>query len=138
LLRVHFPYIEAGLITRSPSHVVWNLLIDSSRWSEWGPSILAVECSDRYLTALSSGRIKTVLGFSVPFAVTQFEPRKAWSWSISGIPATTHFVQSLGKGFCRLIFGVPIFAFPYLSVCLIAIRRIAKLSEGGRGRSSTS
>jgi hypothetical protein len=138
LLRVCFLHIEVGLMIRAPSHTVWNLLVDTSRWAEWGPSIRAVECCDRFLTPHSSGLIKTVFGFSVPFAVTHFEPGKAWSWSIFGIPATTHFVESLGTGRCRLFFGVPILAFPYLLVCLIAIRRIAELTESGQDPASTS
>jgi hypothetical protein len=117
---------------RAPSRVVWNLLIDTSRWGEWGPSIRGVEYSDRILKPRSSGHIKTVLGFSVPFAVTHFKPGKAWSWRVFGIPATTHSVESLGKSRCRLRFGVPILAFPYLLVCLIAIRRIADLIEQSR------
>lgn len=138
LLRLVFPYIEAGLMISSPSQAVWNLLVDTSRWAEWGPSLRGVECSDHILTPLSSGRIKTVLGFSVPFAVTHFEQGKAWSWRVFGVPATTHSVESLGKNRCRLRFGVPIPAFPYLFICLIAIRRIAGLTEAVRDPASVS
>jgi hypothetical protein len=138
LLRLVFPYLEVGLMIRAPSRVAWNLLVDTSRWVEWGPSIRAVECSDRLLNPLSSGRIKTLLGFSAPFAVTHLKPGEAWSWRVLGIPATTHLVESLGKNRCCLWFGVPIPAFPYLLVCLNAIRRIARLAEAGRGQSSVS
>jgi hypothetical protein len=138
LLRLVFPYLEAGLMIRASSHLVWNLLVDTSRWAEWGPSIRAVECSDRHLTPLSTGRIKTVLGFSVPFAVTHFKPGKAWSWRVFGIPATTHSVENFGKNRCCLRFGVPLPAFPYLFVCLIAIRRIADLIEQSRDPASVS
>jgi hypothetical protein len=138
LLRAVFPYIEIGLIIRAPSPAVWNLLVDTSRWADWGPSIRAVECSDRILSPLSSGRIETVLGFSVPFVVTHFEPGRAWSWRVFGIPATTHSVESLGKSRCRLLFGVPILIFPYLLICLVAIRRIADLIEPIRDPASVS
>ena len=138
LFWVVLPYIEIGSIIRAPSAAVWNLLVDTSPWAEWGPSIRAVECSDRLLTPLSSGRIKTILGFSVPFAVTHFEPGRAWSWRVFGIRASTHSVESLGKNRCRLRFGVPIPAFPYLLICLIAIRRIADLSEQIRDPASAS
>ncbi len=138
LLRVAFPYIEVGSIIRASSTGVWNLLVDTSRWAEWGPSIREVECSERILTALSSGRIKTVLGFSLPFTVTHFEQGEAWSWRVFGIPATTHSVESLGNNRCCLRFGVPIPAFPYLLICLIAIRRIAELIEADRDPASVS
>jgi hypothetical protein len=136
LLRLVFAYIEAGLLVRAASDAVWNILVDTSRWVEWGPSIRAVECSERFLTAFSSGRVKTVLGFSVPFAVSRFESGKAWSWRIFGIPATTHTVESLGANRSRLLFGVPILAFPCLLVCSIAIRRLAALIERNRDPAS--
>jgi hypothetical protein len=132
LLRLVFPYLEAGLLIRAPSRLVWNLLVDTSRWAEWGPSIRAVECSDRLLTPLSSGRIKTMLGFPVPFAVTHFESGRAWSWRVLGLPATTHSVEILGENRCCLRFGVPLPAFPYLLICLLAMRRIARLVEQNR------
>ena len=132
MLRVAFPYIEVGLVVRAGSDAAWKILVDTSRWAEWGPSIHAVECSERFLKALSSGRVKTVLGFSVPFAVTRFESGKAWSWRVFGIPATTHTVESLGAKHSRLLFGVPILAFPYLLVCLVAIRRLVALIERNR------
>jgi hypothetical protein len=138
LLRLVFPYLEAGLLIRAPAHLVWNLLVDTSRWAEWGPSIRAVECCDRRLTPLSSGRIKTVLGFPVPFAVSHFKPGKAWSWRVFGVPATTHSVESHGDNRCCLRFGVPVPAFPYLLIGLIAIRRIAKIIEQNRDPASGS
>jgi hypothetical protein len=136
LLRLVFPYLEACLMIRTPSQRVWNLLVDTSRWAEWGPSIRAVECSDRILTPVSSGRIKTILGFSAPFAVTHFKPGIAWSWRVFGIPATTHSVESLGKNRCCLRFGVPLPAFPYLLICLTAMQRIADLVSQGQGPES--
>jgi hypothetical protein len=136
-LRAVFPYVEVGSIIMAPSSTVWNLIADTSRWAEWGPSIRAVKCSDRLITLLSSGRIRTVLGFSVPFVVTHFDVGRAWSWRIFGIPATTHTVEPLDKNRCLLRFGVPILVFPYLIVCLIAIRRIAELAEAAQDHAST-
>jgi hypothetical protein len=138
LLRVAFPYIEVGLVVRAASDAAWKILVDTSRWVEWGPSIRAVECSERFLKAFSSGRVRTVLGFSVPFAVTRFEPGKCWSWRVFGISATTHTVESLGANHSRLLFGVPILAFPYLLVCLVAIRRLVALIERNRDPASVS
>ena len=138
MLRLVFAVIEAGLLVRTASDALWNILVDTSRWVDWGPSIRAVECSERFLTAFSSGRVKTVLGFSVPFAVTRFESGKAWSWRIFGIPATTHTAEGRGANRSRLFFGVPLPAFPYLLVCLIAIRRLVALIERSQDPASTS
>lgn len=131
MFRFVFPYIEVGLTVSAPSEEVWNLLVDTSRWAEWGPSVRAVDCRDRFLTPLSAGRVETVLGFSVPFAVARFQTGKTWSWTIHGIPATTHTVEPLGPNRSLLLFGVPIPALPYLFVCAVAIRKIAALVRCG-------
>ena len=55
MLRVVFPYIEVGLIVKAAANEVWQILVDTSRWVEWGPSIRAVECTERFLTALFLG-----------------------------------------------------------------------------------
>ena len=55
MLRVVFPYIEVGLSVKASAEEVWQILVDTSRWVEWGPSIRAVESTERLLTALSSG-----------------------------------------------------------------------------------
>ena len=133
MLRFVFPYLEAGLLIPAPAPQVWQLLVDTSRWVEWGPSVCAVQCSDRFLTSSSSGRIETVLGFRAPFAVTHFKPGTAWSWSVVGIPATTHTVEDLGENRCRLWFGVPLPAFPYLLICVVAMGRFARLIEPSQG-----
>lgn len=129
MLRIVFPYIEVGLPVGAGADRVWTLLNDTSRWVEWGPSIRDVESTERFLTAHSSGRVRTVLGFTVPFAVTRFEPGRTWSWRVLGIPATTHAVESLDANRSLLLFGVPLTAFPYLLVCLAAMKRIRSLAE---------
>jgi hypothetical protein len=138
VLRVVFPHIEVGLLVNAAADEVWQILVDTSRWVEWGPSIRAVECSERFVTASSSGRVRTVLGFSVPFAVTRFEPGRTWSWRVFSIPATTHTVEQLGANCSRLLFGVPLIAFPYLLVCLVATKRILTLIERRQGPVSGS
>ena len=138
MLRVVFPHVEVGLPVNADADEVWRILVDTSRWVEWGPSIRAVESTERFLTARASGRVRTVLGFLVPFAVTRFEAGKSWTWRIFGLPATTHGVESLGPKRSRLFFGVPLIAFPYLLVCSLALRRISSLVEHHQGPASAS
>ncbi len=47
---------------------------------------------------------------------------------MAGIAATSHTVQS-ARGGCRLTFGVPTVAAPYVLVCLVAMRRIERLAR---------
>ncbi len=108
--------------------VVWDLLVDTSRWSEWGPSVTRVDLPTVKLRAGSTGRVRSPLGFWLPFTITGFEDGRAWSWTVAGIPATTHTVEPTPDG-CRVTFGVPMLAAPYALVCRAALRRIERLAQ---------
>jgi hypothetical protein len=107
----------------APAQVVWELLVNTDRWAEWGPSIRAVEVDGR-LARGSEGRVQTVVGVWLPFRVTGYDEGTAWTWQVAGVPATSHRVDALGPSRCRAGFGVPWFAVPYLPVCAVALRRI--------------
>lgn len=121
------PYIETSGIVNASCTVLWDLLTDTSRWVEWGPSVLAVKCSERYIQLGSKGRVRTAVGLWVPFTITEMDDGRYWSWHVFGVPATGHRVDRVGKGICRLVFQVPIFAAPYIIVCQIALYRIGRI-----------
>lgn len=119
---------------------VWALLTDTRQWPAWGPSITGVEPDPAGpgasraagpgrggLASGSSGRVRTVLGVELPYAVTAFEPGRYWSWSVAGIPATGHRVIPQDGG-CLVTFTVPWWAPAYCPVCALALRRIERLS----------
>jgi len=108
---------------------VWDLITDTLLWPVWGPSVSKVECEDRYIRLGTAGRIRTTLGFRVPFVVTEFGPLRFWAWEVAGIRATGHRVESLGSNRCRLIFTVPGWAAPYATVCLLGLIRIQRLLQ---------
>ncbi len=108
----------------------WQLLASTGTWTEWGPSVTAVEPAEAVLSEGLVGRVRTPLSVWLPFRITHLEPHRCWSWSILGIPATSHRVDALPGG-CRVTFGVPVLAFPYLLICRSALRRIATSLEGG-------
>ena len=111
----------------SSPNKVWELLTDTFAWEEWGPSIISVRSSERYIKKWSHGRVKTALRLWVPFQITDLDSGKYWSWSIFGVSATGHRIERLDEKSCRLVFQVPIWAAPYLIICKIAIDRIVQL-----------
>ena len=107
-----------------PVEAAWSLLVSTGTWSRWGPSVRGVEPSAAVLTEGLRGRVRTPLGIWLPFRITQLEPQHSWTWSVLGIPATSHRVDAEPGG-SRVTFGVPRLAFPYLVVCRLALGRIA-------------
>ncbi|MDJ0624161.1 MAG: SRPBCC family protein [Desulfocapsaceae bacterium] len=108
---------------------VWKVLTDTTLWPLWGPSVSAVESKHRSIRAASSGRVRTALGFWLPFTITSYDELKFWSWKVGGIQATGHRLIRKEDGGCRIIFDMPWWAAPYSLICLLAIGRIIKLVE---------
>jgi hypothetical protein len=110
----------------APAPLVWGLLADPARWPSWGPSVRRATIDADRLGLGVTGSVATVLGVTVPFEVTAFEPGRRWAWRVSGVAATDHRVEALGPDRCRVGFGVPWVAAPYLLVCRVAIARIRR------------
>ena len=106
---------------------VWMLITDTFTWPDWGPSVRAVDCRQRFIRENSRGRIQTPLGFWLPFRVTTFEPESYWDWRVAGVAATGHRIVPLGNQRCRLSFTAPAWAFGYGPVCRLALMRIDRL-----------
>ena len=127
LIKIVFPFVEVSREFQTSPERLWNLLTDTSVWVDWGPSITAVQSSDRYVRQGSRGRVKTRIGLWVPFDVTYLERGRCWSWRVFGVRATGHRIEPLGGGRCRLVFEIPLVAAPYALVCKMAMNRIARL-----------
>lgn len=125
--------VTASRVVPVDPGIVWDLLVDTTRWSEWGPSVRAVDLPERHIRAGSKGRVRTAVGLWVPFEVTEFVDGCSWAWKVVGVPATTHFVDPLDRG-CRVTFGLPTAAAPYALVCRAALGRIDRLARAASGR----
>ncbi|QIO22711.1 SRPBCC family protein [Haloarcula sp. JP-L23] len=110
----------------APVETVWEVLTDTERWPEWGPSITAVDCDDRYVEAGTTGRVKTVGGLWARFRVTTCAAHR-WTWSVAGVPATGHFVEVHPAG-AVVGFEIPVLAAGYAPVCARACARIADIA----------
>jgi hypothetical protein len=114
----------------APAANVWQLIIDTWTWHMWGPSIRAVNCLQRFISAGCKGRIQTPIGVWLPFCVTTFQSECFWDWRVAGLAATGHRVDSLGPNRSKLSFTVPVWAVGYGPVCRRALMRIDRLLAG--------
>lgn len=130
MIRSQFPYLWVYRQVRAPALEAWRVLIDTEYWPLWGPSVRAVACPEPRIALGTSGRIQTALGFWLPFQVTAFDSnRMSWRWRVGGVAATGHRVLILENGGTLVGFQVPFVAAPYLLICAMALRRIARLLE---------
>ncbi|WP_394707175.1 hypothetical protein [uncultured Desulfobacter sp.] len=116
-----------GMIMEANSSDLWRIITDTSLWPEWGPSVLDVKCSDRFILYGSKGFVKTVMGFYLAFTITSLKKERAWTWAVGGIDATGHRIIPINDECCKLFFDMPIWAGPYSIICLVALIRIKKL-----------
>jgi uncharacterized protein YndB with AHSA1/START domain len=69
MIKISFPFIQVSRIINASAEALWDLLTDTTRWVDWGPSIQQVQSEERYIRAGSVGRVKTALGFWAPFVI---------------------------------------------------------------------
>lgn len=112
-----------------PAAAAWRVLTDVAAWPCWGPSVRAASITRPELGLGATGRVETVVGPSLPFEITDFEPGRRWAWRVAGLAATDHVVTAIGDERCEVAFGVPWFAAPYLAVCRVALTRIDALAR---------
>ena len=112
----------------APAHVHWDLLTDVDRWSTWGPSIRTAALRSAEFGPGATGTVVSFLGTRLRFEITDVEAGVRWGWRVAGINATDHVVESSGADRCRVGFGVPWPAAPYLAVCLVGLRRLDRLA----------
>lgn len=114
----------------APAADLWALVSDTDEWARWGPTVSRAHLDGDGLAVGRRGVVTSFLGLDLPFEITEMEPGRSWSWKVAGVRATEHEVEPLGQGRCRVGFGVPWPAAPYLLVCHVALRRLAGLVAG--------
>jgi uncharacterized protein YndB with AHSA1/START domain len=112
----------------APAERLWDLLTDLDAWPRWGPSVRAATIDAPALACGARGEVTTAVGVELPFEVTRYEPGRHWAWRVAGVPATDHVVEPLGADRCRVGFGVPWPAAPYLAVCRVALSRLENMA----------
>jgi hypothetical protein len=114
---------------RASPESAWDLLTDTTKWRWWGPTVRSVTCSDRYIRKGSWGKVCTPIGLWVPFLITEYEHENYWTWKVASIRATRHRLIPFNTNSCIVAFELPFSWMPYVIVCSIALKRMAKLLE---------
>jgi hypothetical protein len=104
-----------------------DLLTDTTKWRLWGPTVRSVTCSDRYIRKGSSGKVRTPIGLWFAFSITEYGHENYWTWKVAGIQATGHGLIQLNTDFSIVAFELPLSWMPYVIVCWIALKRMARI-----------
>ncbi|WP_448384328.1 SRPBCC family protein [Desulfosoma sp.] len=126
--------IRIGLRAHCASEAVWAVLSDTRLWPKWGPSIthVAIDGTDVVVHRGMRGRVRTVVGWTLPFAIDDVEPGRSWNWRVAGVIATGHEVIPDGTQGAWIVFTMPVWALCYAPVCLWAARKITLLVHAPR------
>ncbi len=130
-MRWHDGRIEVARTISAPVDLVWDLLTETRYWNLWSPMMRIVDGPSR-IGVGSTGRVRTLLGFWIPFEITHYLAQDHWEWNLSGIRGTTHRVQAGREGGTTVTFTAPIWAAPYGLVMWIELRRLDRLARQRR------
>jgi len=124
--------LEVSRTIQAPVHTVWELLVDTERWPEWGPTVQAVDTADSRIEEGSTGKVQVPGGLWLPFEIVSFTEQTgaepgSWHWEISGLPATGHRVEPTPDGQTEIVFEIPLLGFGYAPVCYRALDRIESM-----------
>jgi hypothetical protein len=121
--------VVAGIDINADLDRVWDLLTRFEYWPAWGTTVRSVTSPSTRVEPGATGRVRTILGFWLPFAMTGVVEHASWHWRVAGIPATGHDVRRTGTGITRVEFTVPWPAAPYLVAMHASLRRLKRLAE---------
>ena len=86
-----------GIRINAPASRVWQLITDTETWPYWGPTVRKVDSPEQFIRTGLKGRILTPFVIWVPFGIEKCQLERYWDWRVSGIPATGHLVEPLGR-----------------------------------------
>lgn len=116
----------------APPGALWQLIADPEQWPEWGPTVRSADLQGEQLELGATGTVTTMVGLKLGFEITDYVEGERWAWKVAGVAATDHVVEPSGADECKVSFGVPWPAAPYLAVCQLALQRLdtVALREG--------
>ncbi len=130
--------LEVGVMAAAEAEEAWDLISDARWWPRWGPSVREVRVEGAWSRVHEgmAGRVRTALGFWLPFEIHHVASGTSWDWKVAGVNATSHRVEPEGRDQTWVWFRVPFWAGPYAVVCLAAGLQIRSLLQrrDARGR----
>ena len=127
MIKISANRVSVGKFYHASPQLVWDLITDTTRWPQWGPTVKRVQFAERFIRKGSTGRVLTTFGIWLPFVVYEYEHAYFWRWKVANIKATGHRIQANETGGCYLWFDVPMITAPYILVCQMALGRIENL-----------
>lgn len=123
--------VEVSRELDTPAERAWEVLTDTERWPDWGPTVSAVDADRRFVRAGSTGDLQVLGGPWIPYEITSCEDYR-WTWDVADVPATGHRVESVPHERCRVVFELHPLATGYAPVCARALQQIEGLVGGDR------
>jgi uncharacterized protein YndB with AHSA1/START domain len=82
----------------APPAVVWSLLAEPRRWSQWAPHVRAPhDLGEPQVEAGRRGSVRLAGAVLVPARIVAVEPGRSWSWEVGPI-RLDHEVVPVGSG----------------------------------------
>lgn len=127
-------HVAVGVDIDASAAAVWDLIARFEHWQDWGTTIREVSVDAETVAPGVRGRVRTIVGIWLPFAITDVDDGRYWTWTVAGRPATGHEITPSDSATVRLDFTVVWPLLPYLLPMWLAVRRIRHLAEAdGRG-----
>jgi hypothetical protein len=65
--------LSISRFVNASSQEAWDLLTDTRKWHQWGPTVIAADCADRYIRKGALGRVQILSGQWLQFVITEYE-----------------------------------------------------------------
>ncbi len=123
--------IEVSRVIDTPVERAWEILTDTERWPDWGPTVTAVHADRRFIRTGTTGEIQVLDGPWISFRITGCEEYR-WTWDVADVPATGHRVESVAGERSRVVFELHPLAAGYVPVCSRALSNVESIVGGDR------
>ena len=120
--------IASSIDIAAPPGRIWPFVANIEWWPRWGLLITAVDSEAGEIFPGLSGRVRTRLGFWLPFTIGDVVAESFWDWFVGGVPATGHHLDSR-EGHTRVRFTAPWVVAPYKPVMTASLKELKRLVE---------